>query len=275
MLVTLNDLLPEAASSSYAVPCFNVFGYEDARAVVEAAEEAQRAVILACNKDVVDFYGVETAAAMFLSLGKQSSSKVCLHLDHTYEEEIVYQAMKAGFTSVMFDGSQLPLSENIQRTQQVAKVAKALGISIEGEVGSVPYDEGRDYIKSIYTEPEEAAQFYLESGVDCVAVSVGNVHRLTEPVCDIDFARLDRIANSVSAPLVIHGTSGIRDEDMLKLKQSRVSKFNIGTCLRQALGHNLRAYMNKEPDKFDRIYFMQKVMPYVREEALRNFKLLG
>ncbi|WP_243978627.1 class II fructose-bisphosphate aldolase [Vibrio natriegens] len=275
MLVNLNDLLPDSAASNYAVPCFNVFGFEDARAVVEAAEQVNKPVILACNKDVVDFYDVETAATMFLSLAHKSTVPVVLHLDHTYEEEIVFRALKAGFSSVMFDGSQLSLDENIARTKKVVEVAHALGASVEGEIGSVPYEEGRDHIKSIYTEPEEAARFAEESGVDCVAISVGNVHRLTEPTCIIDFGRLDRIANSVAVPLVIHGTSGIRDEDIIKLKQSRVSKFNIGTCLRQALGHNLRDYMNQEPQKFDRIYFMQKAMPYVKEEAVRNFELLS
>jgi len=275
MLVNLNDILPAAAASNYSVPCFNVFGYEDARAVVDAAEEVNKAVILACNKDVVDFYGVETAAAMFLNLANNSTVPVCLHLDHTYEEEIIFRALKAGFSSVMFDGSQLPLEENIARTRIVADVAHALGASVEGEIGSVPYQEGRDHIKTIDTEPADAGRFARESGADCVAISVGNVHRLTQPTSIIDFGLLDRIAAEVTVPLVIHGASGIRDEDMQKLKQTRVSKFNVGTCLRQALGHNLRDCMNEEPQKFDRIYFMKKAMPYVTQEAIRNFKLLS
>lgn len=274
MLVSLKELLPEAARSNYSVPCFNVFGFEDAKAVVAAAEEENHPVIIACNKDVADFYGVETAAAMFLNLAHQASVPVCLHLDHTYQEDIVFRALKAGFSSVMFDGSQLPLEENIARTKKVVEVAHALGASVEGEVGSVPYDEGRDHIKTIYTEPEDAKRFVDETGVDCVAISIGNIHRLTEPTSTIDFGRLDRIAGLVEVPLVIHGTSGIRDEDIVKLKQSRVAKFNIGTCLRQALGHNLRQYMNEEVAKFDRIYFMQKAMPHVQQEAKRNFELL-
>jgi fructose-bisphosphate aldolase class II len=275
MLVNLNDILPAAADSTYSVPCFNVFGYEDARAVVDAAEEVGKAVILACNKDVVDFYGIETAASMFLNLANNSTVPVCLHLDHTYEEDIVFRALKAGFSSVMFDGSQLSLEENIARTRKVADVAHALGATVEGEIGSVPYQEGRDHIKTIATTPADAARFARESGADCVALSVGNIHRLTEPTCTIDFALLESIEAEVSIPLVIHGSSGIRNEDMKKLKRTRVSKFNIGTCLRQALGHNLRDSMNSEPDKFDRIYFMKKAMPYVKQEAIRNFDLLS
>jgi len=275
MLVNLNELLPEAAASDYAVPCFNVFGYEDARAVIDAAEELGRSVILGCSKDVVEFYGVETTAGMLLDMVKKSSVKICLHLDHTYEEAIIIQAIKAGFSSVMFDGSQLSIDENIERTRKIADIAHAFNVTVEGEIGSVPYEEGRDYIKSIYTELDDAVRFSNESGADCVAVSVGNVHRLTTPTATIDFDRFKSLEKEVKIPLVIHGTSGIRDEDMKKLKSGRVSKFNIGTTLRQALGHNLRDCMNKEPEKFDRIYFMQKAMPFVKEEAIRNFRLLG
>tara|TARA_R110001583_G_scaffold446_10_gene4222 strand:+ start:4336 stop:5163 length:828 start_codon:yes stop_codon:yes gene_type:complete len=275
MLVNLNDVLPEAAASDYAVPCFNIFGYEDARAIVDAAEEVKKPVILACNKDVIDFYGPVIAATMFSELAKNSSQKVVLHLDHTYEEHIVYQAIKAGFSSVMFDGSQLSLEDNIARTKKVAEVAHACGVSVEGEIGSVPYQEGRDHIKTIDTSPYEAQLYAEQSDLDCIALSIGNVHRLTEPTSIIDFELLKKVEALVSKPLVIHGTSGIRDEDILKLKKTRVSKFNIGTSLRQALGHNLRNYMVAETDKFDRLYFMKKAMPHVRKEAIRCFKLLS
>lgn len=275
MLVNLNDLLPDAANSSYAVPCFNVFGYEDAKAVVEASEEAKKPVILACNKDVIDFYGPQDAVNLFKGIAENSSQKIVLHLDHTYEEDVIFQAISAGFSSVMFDGSQLSLEENIRRTKNVAKVAHACGVSVEGEIGSVPYEEGRDHIKSILTDAYEAQRYAEESDLDCMALSVGNIHRLTEPTSVIDFGLLDKVESLVEKPLVIHGTSGIKDQDILALKRTRVSKFNIGTCLRQALGNNLRHYMNQETDKFDRIYFMKKTMCHVREEALRNINLIS
>ncbi|OMH38807.1 class II fructose-bisphosphate aldolase [Motiliproteus sp. MSK22-1] len=276
MLVNLNDLLPQAAGQTYAVPCFNIFGYEDARAIVEAAEELRQPVILAANKDMADFMGVKLLARMLTGLAEDSSAKVCVHLDHTYDEEIVYQAIHYGFSSVMFDGSQLPLEENIRRTRQVVNVAKAVGVSVEGEIGSVPYEEGRDHIKSIHTEPEQARRYGQESGLDAMAIAVGNIHRLTTPTSVIDYQRLECIADVVGdIPLVIHGTTGIKEEDLLRLKQTRVSKFNIGTSLRMAMGNNLRRLMNEEPDQFDRLYFIKKAMPYVRDDALRILKLLG
>ncbi len=161
MLVNLNELLPAAAQSQGAVACINVFGFEDALAIISAAEELDQPVILATNKDMVDMLGVECLAGMLLPLIKRSSARICLHLDHCYEESIVFQAIAAGYSSVMFDGSQLPLADNIQRTQNVVAVAHSLGVTVEGEIGSVPYDEGRDHIKAISTIPEQA-QSYAE-----------------------------------------------------------------------------------------------------------------
>ena len=274
MLVTLNDLLPEAANSTSAVACCNVFGFEDARAILDAAESLNRPVILATNKDMVDLLGVESLAGMLAPMAEASSAKVCLHLDHTYDESIVYQAMKSGFSSVMFDGSQLPLEENIRRTQQVSAVAKAFGISLEGEIGSVPYEEGRDHIKSIYTEPEQAQRYASESGIDAVAVAVGNIHRLKTPTCTIDYELLVDIAKLIEIPLVIHGTTGIPEADIVRLKQTRIAKFNVGTSLRMVVGNSLRKAMEAEPDQFDRSHFMRKIMPDIRAEATRVIQLL-
>lgn len=275
MLVTLNEILPWASASKGAVPCCNIFGFEDAAAIIAAAEKLQKPVILATNKDMVEQLGVKVLAGMLLPMIAQSPVKICLHLDHCYDEAVVYQAIDAGYSSVMFDGSQLSLAENIRRTKQVVDVAHALGVSVEGEIGSVPYEEGRDHIKSIYTEPEEAAQYAAESGLDCVAIAIGNIHRLSTPSSTIDYQRLQDIQQRLDIPLVVHGTSGIAEKDLLQLKETAVAKFNVGTSLRQAMGHNLRRLMQSEPDQYDRQYFMQKAMPYVQAEAERILTLLG
>ena len=275
MLVSLNDLLPEASQSGAAVPCFNVFGFEDAVAIIRAAEALNRPVILATNKDMVDFLGVECLAGMLRPLAEKSHTKVCLHLDHCYEEAIVYQAIHSGYSSVMFDGSQLPLAENIERTRKVVEVAHAIGVSVEGEIGSVPYQEGRDHIKAISTIPEEAKTYSEKSGIDAVAVSVGNIHRLSTPTSVIDYPRLKEIEALIEIPLVIHGTTGIKEEDLISLKQTRVAKFNIGTSLRMVIGNRLREAMENEPEKYDRQYFMSKVFPYAQEEAERVLTLFS
>ena len=169
MLVNLHDLLPKVANEDRAVSCINIFGFEDAQAIIAVAEKLNKPVILATNKEMVEQLGVECLAGMLLPLIHRSPADICLHLDHCYEEAIVYQAIDAGYSSVMFDGSQLPLGENIARTRQVVNVAHALGVSVEGEIGSVPYSEGRDHIKTQATVPEEAKQYAEESGIDALA----------------------------------------------------------------------------------------------------------
>jgi fructose-bisphosphate aldolase class II len=259
----------------YGVASFNVFGYEDVRAVAAAAEQVGAPVILAANFDFTRFMPVTLIAAMFRSAAEAASVPVCAHLDHCYDVDEVCRAVDAGFTSVMYDGSQLPLAENISSTRRVVAYAHAKGVSVEGEVGSVPYAEGRDGIKAELTDSREAAEFARQTGVDALAVSVGNIHRLTEPGVTIDFARLAKIEASVSVPLVIHGTSGIRDDDLARLVQTRVAKFNIGTALRQSFGRGLREALGADPGRFDRLAIMGETMTEMTREASRQIRRLG
>jgi fructose-bisphosphate aldolase, class II len=275
VLVNLNDLLPAAANARHAVPCFNVFGNEEVVAVIAAAESLGRGVILACNKDMASHMGVVGFAGMVRGLAAAASVPVCVHLDHCYEEETVFAALRAGFTSVMFDGSQLTLEDNIARTARVALVAHAFGASIEGEIGSVPYTEGRDHIRSELTEPGDALAFAQRSGVDAMAISVGNVHRLQTTSTEIDFERVVRIAALTDLPLVIHGTSGIREDDLLRLKALRVAKFNIGTTMRMTFARSLRASLEADPAQFDRLVLMKPVLAALEAEAARVMQVLG
>jgi fructose-bisphosphate aldolase, class II len=275
VLVNLNELLPAAANARHAVACFNVFGSEEVVAVLAAAESLGRGVILACNKDMASHLGVVGFAGMVRGLAAAASVPVCVHLDHCYEEDTVYAALRAGFTSVMFDGSQLTLEDNIARTARVALVAHAFGASIEGEIGSVPYTEGRDHIRRELTEPSDALAFAQRSGVDAMAISVGNVHRLQTTTTEIDFERVAQIAALTDVPLVIHGTSGIREADLLRLKTLRVAKFNIGTTMRMTFARSLRASLAADPDQFDRLVLMKPVLAALQAEATRVMQVLG
>jgi fructose-bisphosphate aldolase, class II len=275
MLVTLRDLLPKAVEGRYALPCFNVFGSEEVVAVIAAAEALERAIIVACNKDMAEHLGVVGFAGMVRGLAAAARVPVCVHLDHCYEEETIFAALRAGFTSVMFDGSQLPLEENIARTARVALVAHAFGASVEGEIGSVPYTEGRDHIKRELTDPQDALAFAQRSGADAMAISVGNVHRLTSATSEIDFARIEQIAALTDLPLVIHGSSGIRDADLQRLKTMHVAKFNVGTTLRMTFARSLRASLAQDPDRFDRLVLMKPVVQALQAEAMRVITTLG
>lgn len=275
MLVTLRELLPAAAASGFAVPCFNVFGNEEVVAIVAAAQTMERGVILACNKEMAELMGVEGFFGMVGYAAKSASVPICVHLDHCDDEARILQALKAGFSSVMYDGSQLPLAQNISRTAAMAKLAHELGASIEGEVGSVPYFEGRDHVKSELTSPADARQFAEHSGVDAMAIAVGNIHRLREPTAQIDYELLAQIEACTSVPLVIHGTTGITETDLRQLKQSRVSKFNIGTTMRMTFARSLRAALAQDLDSFDRLTIMRPVVAALQAEAMRNLTLLG
>ena len=275
MLVNLANILTPAVDSGYSVASFNVFGWEDARAVVDAAGALGSPVVLAVNLDFRQFMPLEVIAVMLRRLAADAATPVCVHLDHSYDLAEVKRAIDAGFTSVMYDGSQLPLDENIAGTRTAAQYAHTAECSVEAEVGSVPYAEGRAHIKSELTLAAHAQRLAEESGADAVAVSIGNVHRLTTPVAVIDFARLEEIESVVRTPLVIHGTSGIRESDLARLVQTRVAKFNIGTVLRQAFGASLRETLMRHPERFDRLQIMHDVMGGVGRAATRMIELLG
>jgi fructose-bisphosphate aldolase class II len=275
MLVNLATILSPAVDGGFSLACFNVFGWEDARAVVDAAAQLGAPVILAANLDFRKSMPVEVIAVMLRSLAQRAPVPVCVHLDHTYDVDEVLRGVDLGFTSVMFDGSQLPLEQNIEATRRVARYAHAAGCSLEAEIGSVPYAEGRTHIKAELTDIGDAVRFARETAVDAMAISIGNVHRLTTPSAVIDFERLAQIAALTTVPLVIHGTSGIRDQDIERLARTRVAKFNIGTVLRQAFGRGLRETLGRHAERFDRLEIMGDVMASVSQEAMRMIRLLG
>ncbi len=275
MIVNLKELLPEAAGSNYIVPGFNIFGMDEACQVMKAAEAEKSPVILMVNKDMVKKYPVEILGRMMEAVAVQSSYPVCVHLDHTYQEDIIFRAMESGFSSVMFDGSQLPLDENIRRTRAVADRAHRMGISVEGEIGSVPYTDERSPIKDEKTDPSEAAEYAEKSGADAVAVAVGNIHKLKKAEAVIDTVLLEKIGSRVDTPLVLHGTSGIPSCDLKKLLSSRVSKCNIGTVLRQAWGYTMRSDFESSPGAFDRLTLTEKALSAVYEKAAEKIRELG
>ena len=237
-VATLKDVLQPAMTGGYAVAGLVVLGWEDAKAYVEAAEETGLPVILQAGPGCRAHTPLPILGKMFRHLAEQATVPVVCHLDHGYKPEECFEAIACGFTSVMFDGSKLPLSENIDLTAGIVEKARSAGVSVEGEVGYVGYADGP---ASAGTTPDEAARFDRDSGADAMAISVGNVHLQTEKSDGIDFAALRAIEAVTTLPLVLHGGSGIPAAIRRKLaSKSRVSKFNIGTELRMAFGQALR-----------------------------------
>jgi fructose-bisphosphate aldolase class II len=275
MISNLKDILIPAQDKGYAVACFNVFGYEDALAVVEAAEARNASVILSINLDMRQFMPMEQIIGMLRPMAENAQVAVCLHLDHTYEIDIVKQAVDAGFTSVMFDGSQLSISENIASICDIVSYAHPKGVSVEAEVGSVPYATGRDHIKSAITEVSEALAMEEQGQPDALAISIGNVHRLESGSIAIDLDRFNELEKALSLPLVIHGTSGLEDKDIQMLALRQVAKFNVGTILRKSFGNSLRTTLASDPVVFDRITIMKRLIPDMSATASQMIHLLG
>ncbi len=272
-LVTLKDVLQPAYEQGYAVGGLVTLGWEDMRAYVAAAEAENAPVILQAGPSCREHTPLPILGKMFRHLAEGASVPVVAHLDHGYTYEDCKIALDSGFTSVMFDGSRKPLQQNIDETAAIAEMAHAAGISCEGEIGFVGYSGGEG---SNGTDPEEAAQFARETGVDAMAISVGNVHLQQNKEGGLDEDRIARIDALTEVPLVIHGGSGVPVEQRTRLaKGTSICKFNIGTELRIAFGNALRHAVNSDPDRFDRVTILKETHDPVEAAARAVIRAFG
>jgi fructose-bisphosphate aldolase, class II len=264
-VATLVDVLTAAAASGSAVAGLVVLGWEDASAYVEAAEEAELPVILQAGPGCRKHMPVAVLGKMFRHLAERAHVPVVTHVDHALTIEECAAGIEAGFTSVMIDGSSLPLAENIALSARVVEMAHRAHVSVEGEVGIVGYVGGAS---SQHTSAEDAAAFEQQTGIDALAVSIGNVHLSPEKSDGIDFAAIAAIAARTKVPLVLHGGSGIPEATRRTLaKAHRVAKFNIGTELRQVFGIELRRALLADPALFDRNQILSATIPGLRRKA--------
>jgi fructose-bisphosphate aldolase class II len=266
-VATLSQVLAHAVETKSAVAGLVVLGWEDARAFVEAADESGLPVILQAGPGARAHTPVAVLGKMFRALMELARVPVVAHIDHAYSYEECSEGIDNGFTSVMIDGSKLPIDDNIALTRSVVETAHRHGISVEGEVGVVGYADGRP---SMMTSPQEAGRFDRESGADALAISVGNVHLSTEKTSGIDLEALAAIEAVTRLPLVLHGGSGIPlDMRQHLARNTRVKKFNIGTELRMTFGSSLRKALQEEPSQFDRIALLKKTIAPMKQEAAR------
>lgn len=270
-LATLSDVLHPALNNGYAVAGLVTLGWEDMRAYTRAAEAEGLPVILQAGPSCRKHTPLPVLGAMFRALADSVSVPVVAHLDHGYTFQECQEALESGFTSLMFDGSRLPLAENIEKTARIAEMAHAAGISCEGEIGFVGYSDGA---KSEGTDPTEAATFAAQSGVDAMAISVGNVHLQQNKEGGLDEERIRAIEAVTDVPLVIHGGSGVPvAQRALLARTSAICKFNIGTELRMAFGAALRDAVASDPDRFDRVQILSDIeapLENAARQVLRN-----
>ncbi|WP_300015107.1 class II fructose-bisphosphate aldolase [uncultured Roseobacter sp.] len=272
-LVTLSDVLQPALKGGHAIAGLVTLGWEDMRAYVAAAEAEGVPVILQAGPSCREHTPLPVLGKMFLHLAEGSSVPVVAHLDHGYTADECREALESGFTSLMFDGSRLPLQQNIDETAAIAEMAHSAGISCEGEIGFVGYADGES---SAGTNPDEVAEFARATHVDAMAISVGNVHLQENKDGGLDEPRIRAIEEITDTPLVIHGGSGVPMAQRQHLaRTSNICKFNIGTELRMAFGDALREAVNSHPSRFDRVQILKDThdpLVAATRAVLRGFK---
>lgn len=272
-VATLSDVLQPAMTGGYAVPGLVCLGWEDMRAFAHAAQAESAPVILQAGPSCRAHTPLPVLGKMMRHLAEEVDVPVVLHLDHGYTFDECREALDSGFTSLMFDGSRKPLSENISETREIADMAHRAGISCEGEIGFVGYSGGE---ASDGTAPEEAARFARETGVDGMAISVGNVHLQQDHEGGLDIPRIRAIEAVTEVPLVIHGGSGVPVAERQSLAaSSKIAKFNIGTELRMAFGQALRAAVTSDESRFDRVQILKDTHDPVLHAARAVIQSVG
>jgi fructose-bisphosphate aldolase class II len=271
--VNLTTLLKKANKNNYAVAGLVVLGWEDALAYTQAADETGIPIILQAGPSCREYTPVPILGKMFRYLADQTKTHICCHIDHGYSLKECKEGMDNGFTSVMFDGSKLPLSKNINASLSIVKLAKSYKVSVEGEVGIVGYHNGKI---SEGTKVNEAKRFVDESEVDAIAISVGNTHLQTNKIAKIDIKKIIDLQNVINIPLVLHGSSGIGNAMRRKIaKTTNVAKFNIGTELRLIFGNSLRANILQDKDVFDRLKILKPTIKEIKKVAMKVILNIG
>ena len=254
MLVTTKEMLLDAQKNHYGVGAFNVENLEFVMAVLAAAEETKSPVIMQTTPGTIKTAGLDYFYGMVKAAAERATVPVALHLDHGDGYERCMQALRTGYTSVMIDGSHVGFEENIALTKSVADAGKAMGVPVEAELGKVggkeddgPAVEG----ENPYTDPEEAKEFVARTGCTSLAIGVGTAHGVYTETPHIQQDVVKAIREAVDVPLVLHGTSGVPDEQVAEAVKNGICKVNYATELRQAYTKGFMAYMAENPACFD------------------------
>ena len=275
-LVTSEKMLLDAQKRGYAVGAFNCENMEMVKAIIAAAEELRAPVMLQTTPSTVRYASLDMFAAMVAAEAKRATVPVCLHLDHGSSFELAVQAINAGYTSVMIDGSKLPFGENIDVSKRVADVAAAVGIPCEAELGKVGGKED-DLVADAdtNTDPMEAREFVERTGVTSLAVAIGTAHGFYVGTPVLDKERLSEIRKVVDIPLVLHGASGLTDQDVRDCVARGICKVNFATELRKAFTDACRKVAEEDPKAFDPKVFCKAGMAAVKALVMGRMKVCG
>ncbi len=252
-LVTTEQLLLDAQKEGYAVGAFNVENMEMVQAVVAAAEELQAPVIMQTTPSTVKYAALDYFYANAKVAAERASVPVVIHLDHGSSFGLAMQALRAGYTSIMIDGSHGRFEENIALSKAVADACHPSGVPVEAELGKVggKEDDLEGGEGNPYTDPQEAKTFVEKTGIDSLAVAIGTAHGVYKGTPKLDVERLSQIRKVVSVPLVLHGTSGVPDDSVKECIRRGICKVNYATDLRIAFSKGVKAYLKENPEAFD------------------------
>ena len=274
-LYNLKEILLDAQKRAYGVGYFNAVNLEMIRAYIEAAEELDSPIIIGTAEALLPIAPFEWIVPAMLDAAQRARVPVAVHLDHTYHFNTLMQALRAGFGSIMYDGSRESHEDNLQHSAAIARIAHGMGVGLECELGSVSglSDEAGHEDKMVYTEPSEAAAFLERTGADFLAVSIGTVHGVYKAEPHLDIPRLKQIRAAVDAPLVLHGGSGLSDADFQNTIAGGIVKINVFTdvilAAKRALAEHPEASYN------DGICLAREAMKEATLEKLRIFGSAG
>lgn len=247
MLVTLNDVLKPAQAGRYAVGLFNTTDTDMLQAAIEAAEEARSPIILGTAEVLLPYGPLELIAPALIAAAQRASVPVVVHYDHGLTFENTMKALRLGFSSVMFDASAKLYDANLAETAEVVRIAHAFGASVEGEIGHVGLAANSDGEKEdMYTSPEEAVAFQRATGVDALAVAIGTAHGVYKSKPNLNLTRLAEIRSALETPLVLHGGSGLSDDDFRNTIAGGIAKVNIHTDMCIAGSRAMEASLAKQ-----------------------------
>jgi len=302
MLTSLPYLLSQAQKFHYAVGAFNVYNLETVQAVIAAAEKMKSPIVIQTSEAAIEYAGMENLGALVHLMAKKSKVPIVFHLDHGKDEKLVVEAIKSGwYGSVMFDGSALPLKENLASTKRLVKLAHSKGVAVEAELGAIAGIEDFVSVKereALLTDPKQAADFVRETGCDALAIAIGTKHGAYKfhGDCQLDSQRLQEIHKSVKIPLVLHGASGVpanvknlaikfgakigeakgvSDSAIKKAISLGICKINIDTDLRIAFLAGLHEFIEKNPKNLDPRAFLSAGKDLVSKTVEQKMRLFG
>ena len=275
-LMTTKEMLLKAQREGYAVGAFNAENMEMVQAVIEAAEEMKAPVIIQTTPGTLNYADPEMFYGMCAAAAQKASVPVALHLDHGNSFELAVQAMKAGYTSVMIDGSHETFEENVALTKKVVEVANAYGVPVEAELGKVGGKEDDLEAEADHnTDPEEAKEFVERTGVSSLAIAIGTAHGFYAGTPVLDKERVSDCKKVVSVPLVLHGASGLSEEDVVECVQRGMCKVNFATELRVAYTDAEKQLLKENPETFDPKKLGIAAMKAVKEQTILRMKMCG